>query len=144
MSLGAEHAEARERVRFLKSHRTWEDWLGMALGLATGISPWAAGETSNETVVLNSAQMGLLILGLAVFELIDLRRWEEIAQLGCGIWLMVSPFHFGYADAGDLRYWHFVLGASVAALSLLELWQDWRLSNEELAERRKARRRAGE
>ena len=131
-------------MRFLKSHRTWEDWLAMALGVAVGVSPWAADETSNEAVVLNSAQMGLLILGLAVFELVDLHRWEEMAQLACGIWLLVSPFPFGYAHEGSLRYWHFVLGAFVVALALLQLWQDWQLSDEELARRRNAGRRAGE
>jgi hypothetical protein len=46
----------------------------------------------------------------------------------------VSPFAFGYADAGMLRYWHFTLGAAVALLEAAELWQDWKLSNHELAQ----------
>jgi hypothetical protein len=48
--------------------------------------------------------------------------------------LIVSPFIFGYAEAGTLRYWHFVLGALVALLAVVELWQDWKLSDEELAQ----------
>jgi hypothetical protein len=124
-------------VSFLKKHRTWEDWLGIGLGVAVGVSPWAAGETSHEIVMLNAAQIGLLVLGLATFELVDLRRWEEIAQLACGVWLTASPFLLGYADAGHLKYWHFALGPLLAALAVLELWQDWNLSHEELSERRK-------
>jgi hypothetical protein len=30
-------------------------------------------------------------------------------------------------------YWHFVLGAIVVLLAAVELWQDWRLSDQELA-----------
>jgi hypothetical protein len=123
-------------VTVLKQHRTWQDWLGVVLGVSVGASPWVAGETTDEGVVLNAAQIGLLILGLAVFELVDLRRWEEVAQFGCGAWLSASPFVLGYANDGNLRYWHFTLGAIVAMLAALELWQDWRLSDEEL-ERRK-------
>ena len=51
-----------------------------------------------------------------------------------GIWLIVSPFIFDYAGADPLRSWHFVLGGLVAALAALELWQDWLLSDQELAE----------
>ena len=124
-------------MTFLKKHRTWQDWLGVALGISAGASPWAVGETSDEAVVLNAAQVGLLILGLAAFELVDLHRWEEMAQLACGTWLSVSPFVLGYADGGNLRHWHFVLGALVVLLAVLELWQDWRFSDAELARRRK-------
>jgi len=49
------------------------------------------------------------------------------------LWLIASPFVFGYADAGTLRYWHFVLGFAVVLLAVLELRQDWELSDDELA-----------
>ena len=62
----------------------------------------------------------------------DLRRWEEGLETACGLWLIASPFIFGYADAGTLRYWHFVLGAAVVLLAVLELRQDWILSCAEL------------
>jgi hypothetical protein len=48
------------------------------------------------------------------------------------LWLIASPFIFGYADAGTLRYWHFILGIAVVLLAVLELRQDWKLSNAEL------------
>jgi hypothetical protein len=40
---------------------------------------------------------------------------------------------FGYAEAGALRYWHILFGALVVVLATVELWQDWRLSDKELA-----------
>jgi len=120
----------------LATHRTWEDWLAGGLGLVVGVTPWLAGETSDENVVLNAAQVGLLILGLATFGLVQPSRWEEIGQLACGIWLTVSPLMLGYADTGQLAIWHFALGMGVTFLALLELWQDWQLTDEELARSR--------
>jgi len=65
-------------------------------------------------------------------ELAGLQRWEEVGEIACGLWLIVSPFVFGYA--GTLRYSHFALGALVALLAVAELWQDWKLSEKELAQ----------
>ena len=117
----------------LKSHRTWEDYVGIFLGVLIGLTPSIAGETSNPGIVLNSMVVGGLVLVLASFELVHLRRAEEIELLLCGAWLVASPFLFDYAETGQLRWWHFSLGAVIANLGLFELWQDWRLSNEELA-----------
>ena len=47
---------------------------------------------------------------------------------------MASPFVFGYSGNGVLRLWHSVLGAATILLAMLELWQDWGLNNEDLAE----------
>jgi SPW repeat len=115
----------------------WEDWLGGGIGVAVGVSPWVAGETSHEAAVLNAAQIGVLVIGLAVFELVNLRRWGEVGQLACGIWLTASPFVFSYADAGQLRYWHFFLGSLLMMLAVLELWQDRKLHPHKLSDRGK-------
>jgi len=62
-----------------------------------------------------------------------LHRWEEGLETAFGLGLIASPFIVGYADAGTLRYWHFFLGTAVVLIAVLELWQDWRLSDAELA-----------
>ena len=62
-------------------------------------------------------------------------RIRQLATLGgigeiiLGLWLIASPFTFGYAEAGSLQYWHFVLGAIILLLATWKLWQDWRLSD---------------
>jgi hypothetical protein len=38
----------------------------------------------------------------------------------------------GYSGDEALRAWHVTLGAIVALLGALQLWQDWRLSEQEL------------
>lgn len=120
-------------IRIFKNHRNWEDWLGMLLGILIGLSPWFAGYTDSQLVTANALLFGALVLMFAQLELVSLRRWEEIAEILCGLWVMGSPFIFGYAGTGELRYWHFGLGAIVVLLALLELWQDWKLNDRELA-----------
>ena len=108
---------------FLKPHRSWEDGLGLMLGVTIGLTPWLYEEASVPAVVLNSAVIGLAVLALAQLEIVHLRRWHEIAQLLCGIWLVASPFILDYAHQDHLRIWHWVLGGIVAALAAFELWQ---------------------
>jgi len=107
----------------LKSHRTWEDGVGLLTGLIVGLSPWFYDEPMVPAVLLNSGLTGLALLALAQLELVHMRRWEEIAQLGCGLWLLASPFIFDYQHQAHLRFWHWALGAIVSVLALFELWQ---------------------
>ncbi len=72
------------------------------------------------------------MLVLAELELVGLQRWQEFADIACGVWLIASPFIFGYAGGGPLRLWHYALGALVVLLAAFELWQDWKLSAKDL------------
>jgi ABC-type branched-subunit amino acid transport system permease subunit len=119
--------------RFLKRHRPWEDWLSMLLGVLIGLSPWFANEQGVPAIAWNAVLVGVLVLAFAELEYVSLQRWEEVGEIALGLWLIASPFIFGYADAGVLRHWHFLFGALVVVLATLELWQDWRLSDKELA-----------
>ncbi len=120
-------------ISFFNIHRNWEDWLAMLVGVLIGLSPWLAGQQDNQVVMWNAIIVGALVIALAALELANLQRWEEAGEMACGMWLIASPFIFGYAGAGALRSWHFVLGAIVALLAAIELWQDWKLSDTELA-----------
>ena len=120
-------------LRSFDIHRTWEDWLGMALGAVIAVSPWLAGQMESSAVMWNAVIIGALVLLMAELELTNLQRWQETVQVACGFWLIASPFALGYSAAGALRYWHFILGAAVVLLALLQLWQDWKLNDRELA-----------
>ena len=113
-------------VRFLDAHRTWEDWVGIGLGIVIGFVPVLAGETASEAVMLTAMLIGLLIMVISGFEMVELHRWEEIGLLTCGLALIALPLIFGYAAAGALRFWHLGLGSLVCLLALFELWQDRR------------------
>jgi hypothetical protein len=121
-------------IRILDVHRTWEDWIGIVVGVLIAISPWMANAFDSQFVVMNAIIVGVLVLSLAGMEIVVLRISEEWLELACGLWLTASPFVFGYAGTGMLQYWHFGLGAVVVLLAVLELWQDWTLSDKQLAE----------
>lgn len=120
-------------IRLFNVHYAWEDVLSMGLGFLIVLTSWAIGDGGTQTAGSNAAIVGILVVAFGASEFLDLRRWEEGLEAACGLWLIASPFIFGYAGAGTLRYWHFVLGTAVVLLAVLELSQDWQLSDEELA-----------
>lgn len=124
---------------FFRTHRTWEDWCGMLLGLLIALSPWfptqqghEAADAGRSLVILNTVMVGIIVFGLAQLEYVSLQRWEEVAAIVAGLWLMLSPYLFGYHVDGLLRFWHSALGAIVVLLSALQLWQDWELSDRDM------------
>ncbi len=70
---------------FLNTHRTWEDWVGMALGMLVVLSPWLTGEANHglgaepepRYAILATMLVGILVFCLAQMEYVALRRWEE-------------------------------------------------------------------
>ena len=125
--------------RSLTTHRTWEDWCGMLLGVLIVLSPWFPNPAGHEVVdaersfvILNTFTIGILVFGLAQLEYVALQRWEEGAAIALGLWLIASPYIFGYADEGMLRFWHTSLGVLVVLLAALQLWQDWGLKDEDM------------
>ncbi len=120
-------------IRLLNVHYTWEDLVSMGLGGLVVLTSWMVGDAITQAAAINAVVVGILVITLGASEFLDLRRWEEGLEAACGLWLIASPFMFGYADAGTLRYWHFVLGAAIVLLAVLELSQDWQLSDDEIA-----------
>ncbi len=119
-------------IRLFNIHYGWEDVVSMGLGSVIVLTSWMVG-AGTQAAAINAVMVGILVIALGASEFLDLRRWEEGLEAACGSWLTASPFIFGYADAGTLRYWHFVLGAAVVLLAVLELAQDWRLSDDQIA-----------
>ena len=124
---------AMEHTRFF-AHRSWEDWLSMLLGLVTGLTPWISGQMGSQAMMFNAVVVGATVFVLGQLEAADLHRWQEGGEIALGSWLGASPFIFGYSANGPLRFWHFALAAIIIILAVLELWQDWNLGDEELAE----------
>ncbi len=108
--------------RWFTEHRGWEDFFSAALGVLVILSPILVGAEVSPIVSISAGLAGVLITSLALLEIMSLQRWEEVLELACGLWVVVSPLVFGYG--GPLRLAHFLLGAAVGILALLELWQD--------------------
>jgi drug/metabolite transporter (DMT)-like permease len=127
--------------RFFSKHRSWEDWFGMLLGVLIVVSPWFPFQPTHDVMdgersvmILNTFVVGMLVFGLAQLEYVALQRWEEVAEIALGLWLIASPLMFGYSGDDYVRGWHAALGGIVVLLGALQLWQDWRLSDQELAD----------
>jgi hypothetical protein len=124
---------------FFRTHRTWEGWCGMLLGVLIVLSPWFPAETGHEVVdaerslvILNTFTVGILVFGLAQLEYVALQRWEEVTAILLGLWLIASPYLFGYSDDDMLRFYHSSFGGLVVLLAALQLWQDWDLNDQDL------------
>jgi hypothetical protein len=125
--------------RYFETHRTWEDWVGMLLGVLIVLSPWFPTPTSHEVVdadrsyvIVNTFTVGIIVFGLAQLEYVALHRWEEVGGILLALWLIASPYIFGYSGDGLLRFYHSSLGSLVLLLAALQLWQDWDLSDRDM------------
>ena len=108
--------------KWFTEHRGWEDILSACVGVLIVLSPWIAGADEHVSVMVNAGFAGVLITALALLEMVQLRRWEEILEMICGAWIVASPFVFQFD--GTLRTLSFVLGGVVVFLAIIELWQD--------------------
>lgn len=114
------------RLVQLSLHRSWEDWTALLCGAVLIVSPAFDSAMLTPVVLLNAIVVGFIILCLAMSELSLIERWEERAYLLCGLWMMLAPLALGYFGSGSLWIWHMAIGAVVALLAVLELWQDGR------------------
>jgi SPW repeat len=109
----------------LFEHKAWEDWAVFGLGTAWLLSPAIDESALSPLVIANVVVVGVLVLALAVSELMLVERWDSRATLVLGIWMMLAPSAIGYPGSGKLAFWHVLIGALVALIAALELWQDW-------------------
>ena len=103
-------------------HRGWEDLFSAACGVLIVLSPVLAEGEVSVAVAISAGLVGVIIIMLGLLDLMEHQRWEELLELLCGFWVVVSPLVLGYD--GVLRLSHYLLGAVVVLLALLELWQD--------------------
>jgi hypothetical protein len=113
-------------------HRTWEDWVELTLGALVMLSPWILNQTDHYSAIVSSGLTGLALIVIAGMELFRVYRWHEYASLLLGLWIIASPSVLGYTSLVPLASWHYVLGAVIAGLAALEIWQDWSLSDKDL------------
>ena len=100
----------------------WQDLACMGLGVLILLSPWVVPNDDMGAMTVNTVVVGLVVLLVSEIELAGHSVREEAANGAAGLWLMASPFIFGYG--GELQIWHLVLGALIALFSLIELWQE--------------------
>jgi hypothetical protein len=112
-----------DNLIFSRDHKSWEDWAVFALGAALLLSPVMDNSALTPLVVSNLVVVGFAVMAVAISELMLAERWDARVTLALGVWTIIAPYLVGYG--GKLAFWHQVIGALIAALSALELWQDF-------------------
>jgi ABC-type multidrug transport system permease subunit len=120
------------RTSNTSTHYNWEDWLGMALGVAILLTPLFATTTLSEYAVFATVIAATAIVALSALELVGLRRWQEWLLLCLGAFVVAAPKLLAYTQDG-IAVWHVVLGLAVMALASAEFWQDRNATDAELA-----------
>jgi uncharacterized membrane protein (DUF441 family) len=86
------------------------------------ISPWLFGFAGEPAASWNAWISGLLIAGLALAAVVELREWEEWINLLLGLWVAVAPWLVGFAGVASAMWIHVGVGVVVAILAAVELW----------------------
>ena len=122
-------------IRNYDVHQTWEDWAVILLGLFLLLIPWSSwGSADTQHIatpnapLVSASVVGVVLILLGAFELARLNRPIEFGILACGLWLLASPYMFGFMAIKSLAMWFYITGVVATGLGLLELWQDWSLT----------------
>ena len=100
--------------------KQWEDWTSWALGLWLLLSPWALFFDNEPRALENAVAVGALVIIVEIVELSIFRDWEEWINVVLGVWLAISPWTLGIANAA--ARWNFlIVGTLVVALALYEI-----------------------
>ncbi|WP_323775725.1 SPW repeat protein [Leisingera sp.] len=107
------------------SKRHWQDWATLAAGIWLILSPQVLGlaQTSPEPVagfpaaIWNFIIIGVIVAGLAGFELFAFRDWEEWIGAALGTWLIVSPWALGFNETLPATVNAVASGLVIATLS---------------------------
>jgi hypothetical protein len=97
------------------------DVLNLILGAILFLSPWIFGFASG-TQTQNAVISGIVIMVLSIAALAAFMEWEEWINLLAGLWVLVSPWVLGFADAAAAMWTHLIIGILVAVIAAVELW----------------------
>ena len=78
--------------------KRWQDAVNLLLGLWLFISPWALQYADAQTAAWNAYVMGTAIAVFAAVAVYMPKVWEELINIVCGVWLVISPCALGFAS----------------------------------------------
>ncbi len=106
----------------------WQDWLNLVLGAWVFISPWvmqppagAAGESLSALATWNLWIVGGAIVVFALAAQFAFRMWEEWVNVVLGLWLVASPWVFGFTFFTSLTWATILAGLLIASAAVSTL-----------------------
>jgi hypothetical protein len=100
----------------------WQFWGLVFSVFLIVMTPSLAGEADWEIGAINAAAVGVLLLALAGFELVQHQFWTDVGQLALGLWLAGSPVLLDYESADNFALGHGAIGVLLVVLALLSLF----------------------
>ncbi len=92
----------------------WQDWVNLILGVWLIVAPWVGVGPANGFVAWNSYIPGVIVAVFALVALARPQKWEEWINLIVGVYLIVSPFVFGYTGFVQAAWNHVIVGLLIA------------------------------
>jgi hypothetical protein len=96
----------------------WQDSVNLILGIWLAVSPWILPYAGLQGPAWNARITGLAIAVAAAAALMAYEVWKEWVNVLLAAWLIVSPWVFGYSEAGAPFYNQFIVGLAVGVLAL--------------------------
>ena len=80
--------------------KRWRDWATLLIGSYLLFSPWIFGASGDEASSANAWVTGVWVVIVGLWPLLEAGlRIGELARVGIGAWLLVSPFALGFAES---------------------------------------------
>ncbi len=109
----------------MEKNANWENWLNLVMGAWVFIIPWSVPHSmtslSGSGAMWNFWIVGAVVVVSAALALQEIKPWEEWINLIAGIWLLLSPWLYGYASQSNLLWNSVFFGLAIAILSGLAL-----------------------
>lgn len=102
----------------------WQDPVNLVLGAWLIVSPWALAHQGEAVPTWNAVVLGLLIAAAAIWEMVQVKAWQEWANVVFGLWLIASPWVLGFAAVTAAMYNAVIIGIIAAVLALWALGTD--------------------
>jgi hypothetical protein len=109
----------------MEKKSNWEDWVNLLVGAWVFIIPWSVNHSLPNSY-MNGAMWNFWIVGAVIvvsagMALQNIKPWEEWTNLTAGVWLILSPWMFGYNSQSGLLWNSLIVGFTVSVLSGLAL-----------------------
>jgi hypothetical protein len=103
----------------------WGDVAALALAIFLFVSPWLCGYAGHPAAGRDAWICGAVIAVASVSALIIGAGWEEWASLAAGLWLVLSPWLFGFEHtAPTAMRIEVMVGVGVVVIALANLWAE--------------------
>lgn len=99
----------------------WQDWSNLVLALWLFASSWLLGYSQAPIAAWNAYAVATVVAVFSIAAMVKFAQWEEWINAAVGLWLIASPWLFGYTDMAGATWSHVITGVLIIGFSGWEL-----------------------